>query len=129
LAAVAGRAKYQEVAADLRTKITNDTYEAGSELPSTTKLMQMHSVSSTVVKQAIKELKTEGLVVGQPGKGVYVLRKPGAPESSAEYIELMNTVSTMRDALVNEIHSIQERLADIEATLARMQPEETPQLP
>lgn len=115
-----GKAKYQEVAADLRAKIADGTFEVGGELPSTAQLMQSHAVSSTVVKQAIRELKAENLVAGQPGKGVYVLRKPGAAEPSPEYVDLMNEIGALREAVNNQVQSIQERLATIEDTLKRM---------
>jgi DNA-binding GntR family transcriptional regulator len=120
VATTAGRAKYQEVAADLRAKIADSTYEVGHELPSTSQLMEIHDVSSTVVKHAIKELKNEDLVIGQPGKGVYVLRKPDTPSPSPEYVNLMNEISTLRETWTTTVRSLEERITGIEETLARM---------
>lgn len=115
-----GRAKYQQVADDLRAKITAGTYDVGDDLPSTTQLMQTYAVSSTVVKFAVRELKTEGLVAGQPGKGVYVLRKPDTPEPSPDYTELIGQISLLRENFGAAIDSIRDRLATIEATVAQL---------
>lgn len=120
LTAMIGRAKYQQVADDLRAKITAGAYDVGSDLPSTSQLMQTYAVSSTVVKSAVKELKTEGLVAGQPGKGVYVLRKPHEPQPSPDYTELIGQISALRDTFGAAIESIQDRLATIEKALARI---------
>jgi DNA-binding GntR family transcriptional regulator len=118
-----GRAKYQQVADDLRAKITDGTYDVDSDLPSTSQLMHTYAVSSTVAKSAVKELKSEGLVAGQPGKGVYVLRKPDAPEPSPDYVELMTQISTLRDTFGTIIKSIQDRLAAIEKALEQLRPD------
>jgi DNA-binding GntR family transcriptional regulator len=118
-----GRAKYQQVADDLRAKIADGAYDIGGDLPSTTQLMHAYAVSSTVVKFAVKELKSEGLVAGQPGKSVYVLRKPDAPEPSPDYVELMTQIGTLRDTFGTVIKSIQDRLTAIEQALERLRPD------
>jgi DNA-binding GntR family transcriptional regulator len=116
-----GRAKYHQVADDLRAKIAAGTYEVGGDLPSTSRIMDTYVVSSTVAKFAIRELKAEGLVVGQPGKGVYVLRKPDAPKPSPDYVELLDQIATLRDTFEATIRSIQDRLTSMEKDLARLQ--------
>lgn len=72
-----GRPKYLHVAAELRRAISIGTYPVGSELPSTSKLTETYGVSTTVVRAAVRELRDEGLVLGQPGKAVYVTAEPG----------------------------------------------------
>jgi DNA-binding GntR family transcriptional regulator len=123
LTASTGRAKYHQVADDLRAKIAAGTYEIGGDLPSTARIMDTYVVSSTVAKFAIRELKAEGLVVGQPGKGVYVLRKPDAPTPSPDYVELLDQIAALRDTFGATIKSIQDRLTSIEQDLARLRTE------
>jgi GntR family transcriptional regulator len=115
-----GRAKYQQVADDLRAKIADGAYDIGSDLPSTTQLMHAYEVSSTVVKFAVKELKSEGLIAGQPGKSVYVLRKPDTPQPSPDYVELMSQIGVLRDTFDAAIKSIQDRLTAIEKAVERL---------
>ncbi|MFC4943330.1 winged helix-turn-helix domain-containing protein [Pseudonocardia sp. GCM10023141] len=82
-----GQPKYQQVADELRRAIRAGTYPVGGELPSTAKLTQAYEVSTTVVRAAIRELRDEGLVIGQPGKAVYVTAEPASPRMAANDIE------------------------------------------
>lgn len=63
---------YQVVARDLRQQIDDGRLPLGQALPSTQQLVDQYKVSTTVTRAAISQLKAAGLVVGRPGKGVYV---------------------------------------------------------
>ncbi len=78
-----GRPKYVEVAERLRSAIAAGVYPVGGELPSTARLTESFGVSTTVVRAAIRELRDAGLVVGQPGKAVYVRAVPDAEDGPA----------------------------------------------
>jgi GntR family transcriptional regulator len=99
LPAITGRPKYLDVADDLRKKIAAGTYPVGAEVPSTSRLMEQYEVSVTVVRAAIRELRTEGLVLGQPGKGVYVQAEPAPETPSAEFTEVMDQLQALRELL------------------------------
>jgi GntR family transcriptional regulator len=99
LSAITGRPKYLDVADDLRRKIASGTYVVGGELPSTRLLMEQYSVSVTVVRAAVRELRTEGLVVGQPGKAVYVKAEPAPSVPSAEFADIMDQLKDLRELL------------------------------
>src|SRR5437588_3585213 len=75
---VTGRAAYLQIADALRNKIRSGELAPGDALPSLSQLMAEFGVSNTVVRSAMQILRSEGLVVGQQGKGVYV-REPGGP--------------------------------------------------
>jgi DNA-binding FadR family transcriptional regulator len=79
MAEVTGRPAYQAVADDLRQQIESGTLAPGKALPSASALMKTYSVSSTVIKNAMHELRSSGYVIGQQGKGVYA-RLPVGPE-------------------------------------------------
>jgi DNA-binding GntR family transcriptional regulator len=66
----------------------------------------------------MQELKSEGLIESQPGKGVYVRRKPGAPQPSPDYVALVDQIDAMRENFSAVIDSIRDRLASIENALA-----------
>jgi len=110
LSAITGRPKYVDVADDLRKKIAAGTYPVGGELPSTSRLMKQYEVSVTVVRAAVRELRTEGLVVGQPGKAVYVLAEPAPETPSAEFTEVMD-----------QLRALRELLDDFDARLTRLE--------
>jgi GntR family transcriptional regulator len=83
-----GRPKYVEVADSLRSAIAAGTYPVGGELPSTARLTETFGVSTTVVRAAIRELREAGLVVGQPGKAVFVRAVPSAEEHPAGVLDV-----------------------------------------
>lgn len=64
--------EFQRVVDDLRAQIASGGLAVGAPIPSTAELKEQHDVSVTVVRRAVAELKEEGLLQGQPGKGVYV---------------------------------------------------------
>ena len=69
---------YQALANTLRQRIEDGRIAPGQALPSATALMGEYGVSSTVVKNAMRDLRASGHVVGQQGKAVYA-RLPTAP--------------------------------------------------
>lgn len=73
-----GRPGYLQIADDLRMQIRTGTLTSGAALPSTSQLCQRYDVSASVVKAAISVLRTEGLIVGQQGKGVFVRQEAGS---------------------------------------------------
>lgn len=70
-----GEPFYRQVAADLRAQIEAGTLRPGDRLPSIQQLREIYGVSATVIQWAMVELKAQGLVIGQPGRGVYVAER------------------------------------------------------
>lgn len=62
----------QQIADELRDKITSGAYEPAQKLPSLRQLAAQHHSSTAPVRQAIEQLTTEGLVVNVPHDGAYV---------------------------------------------------------
>ncbi|MFY1595145.1 GntR family transcriptional regulator [Micromonospora sp. WMMD737] len=54
-------------------QIASGELPPGEKLLSTSELCQIHGVSAIVVRNAMLTLKAEGLVVGVPGVGVFVV--------------------------------------------------------
>ena len=66
------RSAHQKIAAALRRQITRGDLAPGTKLPSTPALMNMYGVAGTTVQKALLMLKDEDLLIGHPGKGVFV---------------------------------------------------------
>ncbi|WFE20939.1 winged helix-turn-helix domain-containing protein [Solwaraspora sp. WMMD937] len=66
-------AKWVGLAAHIRKQIETGELPPGAKLPSTSQLCAEHDVSAIVVRNAMIALKAEGLVVGVPGVGVFVV--------------------------------------------------------
>ena len=102
-----GRPAYQQVADDLRDLITRGDFAVGDPIPSTAQLCTRYSVSATVVRAAVSQLRTDGILRGQPGKAVYVVATPEAVEQDEVRLD---DVAAGVDDLRQEVSRIGERL-------------------
>ncbi|GAA0936063.1 winged helix-turn-helix domain-containing protein [Actinocorallia libanotica] len=98
---------YLDIARELRAQIASEILKPGEAIPSTAELAQRWGVSASVVKSAVRELKSEGLLIGRQGKGVYVA--PGAAEGAGESDQL----SLVRE-LLERIEDLEERVRALE---------------
>jgi len=57
---------------DLRTDILRGRYAPGAQIPTETEMISSYGVSKITVRRAIQDLTTEGLLVGQRGRGTFV---------------------------------------------------------
>lgn len=80
------RSAHQKIAATLRRQITRGDLAPGTRLPSTPALMEQYSVAGTTVQKALLMLKDEDLLIGQPGKGVFVKGSTQQAISPAVYM-------------------------------------------
>ncbi|KRQ24607.1 hypothetical protein BKG82_13235 [Mycobacteroides chelonae] len=67
---------YRQIAYILRRAIASDQLRPGDQLPSEAKLIAHFGVARMTVRQAIQELRSEGLVVSEHGRGVFVRSMP-----------------------------------------------------
>ncbi|KWV29760.1 MULTISPECIES: winged helix-turn-helix domain-containing protein [Micromonospora] len=65
-------AEYRRIADELTTKIKSGELTPGTKLPSTSELADQFNVSPATAYRAVSLLHDRDLVVGQPGRGVYV---------------------------------------------------------
>ncbi len=107
-----GQPMYLHVAAELRRAISAGTYPVGSELPSTAKLTETYDVSTTVVRAAVRELRDEGLVRGQPGKAVYVTAEPDGERADAG--DLDERLRQLTDTVHSALRDLDARVAALE---------------
>lgn len=104
-----GRPAYLQIADDLRQQIRSGALAPGTPLPSTARLAERYESSASVVKMAVGILRTEGLVIGQQGKGVFV-RDPAEPAPAHD--------SDALDVIRAELRELSERVARVEQALA-----------
>ncbi|MFF0489764.1 GntR family transcriptional regulator [Nocardia sp. NPDC004068] len=70
------RAPYRQIADQFRAAITTGEIAPGERLPSETELIAYFGVARMTVRQALQELKAEGLVHAQQGRGVFTRSAP-----------------------------------------------------
>lgn len=63
---------YRQVADDLEARIKRGEYEPGTAIPSYRELAELYSVSVSTASRAVALLRDRGVVIGVPGRGVYV---------------------------------------------------------
>ncbi len=64
--------KYEQIRNDLATAIRKGQYRPGEALPSQRDLSAAYGVTLMTLRQALRVLSDEGLVVQQPGRGTFV---------------------------------------------------------
>ena len=68
----AALARYRAIAADLAAKIRDGHYAPGEALPAQRELSAVYGVTLMTLRQALRELSGEGLIVQRPGRGTFV---------------------------------------------------------
>jgi len=94
------------LAARLRAELDAGAWRAGERLPTEQQLAQAHGVSRTVVREAVHQLRSRGLLVSRQGSGVYVsAARPAALElapPAAGSVEAVVQIREVRRALEGE---------------------------
>jgi GntR family transcriptional regulator len=84
------RAPYVQIAAALRQAINAGRLGPGDKLPSESELTEYYGVARMTARQAIQELKTEGLVTSEHGRGVFVRAVPVVRRLASERFARQN---------------------------------------
>jgi DNA-binding GntR family transcriptional regulator len=66
---------WQQLSDILWGKIASGEYEAGRRVPSETHLVQEYGLARGTVRQAMKALEDDGLVVRVQGRGTFVVKR------------------------------------------------------
>ncbi|TXK42854.1 winged helix-turn-helix domain-containing protein [Nonomuraea sp. C10] len=66
------RAPYLQLADTLRARIETGEFPPGRKVPSQTQLEEESGLSRNTVKKALDVLKSEGLLITAPGRGLFV---------------------------------------------------------
>ncbi len=129
MAEITGQPAYEQVADDLRKKIADGTYSIGQSIPPTTQLMETYGVSITVVRAAVKELQTEGVLIGQPGKGVYVRSAPdpSARRADSDVVRRLEELDETVQHLAQQFGILQGQVIDLYGKVGQPYPHESAQ--
>lgn len=61
-----------ELLSDLAERIGRGEYPPGTKIPSGRELADHYDVSTATISRAVAALRERGVLVGRPGRGVYV---------------------------------------------------------
>ncbi|MGP4026139.1 winged helix-turn-helix domain-containing protein [Actinomadura sp. 3N407] len=119
-----GQPGYLQIADDLRQQINDGRLAPGQSLPSTARLGEEYDVSAGVVKAAISVLRTEGMVIGQQGKGVFVRDQADTdPTSQAAPAAEADVTTKQLTEVLAAVRDLGERVARIERTVFSERPQ------
>lgn len=90
-----------KIAEWLTEKINQRVLQAGDKIPSENQLSEQFSVSRAVVREALSQLKSEGLIASYQGKGVFVCDR-----SNRQSFRLPNTTLDNEISLAHTIELI-----------------------
>jgi GntR family transcriptional repressor for pyruvate dehydrogenase complex len=95
----------------LALQLESGALQPGDRLPTELQLAEAHGVSRTVVREAVHQLKSRGLLVSRQGSGVYVARPPATRALDFDpgvlgSIEGVVQVREVRRALEGEIAAL-----------------------
>lgn len=82
---------YQQVVAVLRAEILDGTYPVGSKLPTEDVLTQRFGVSRHTVREALRQLRTDGLVASRQGAGTTIER----PSPARGYVHEVASINDL----------------------------------
>ncbi|KAA9163215.1 GntR family transcriptional regulator [Amycolatopsis acidicola] len=80
------RPRHQQIAAELRARIMSGDLPAGTQLPSTARLVAEYDAANATIQRALTMLKNEGFLDSHVGKGVYVRARQPFVIDAAAYI-------------------------------------------
>jgi len=78
------RAVFRQIAEHIREAITRGELREGQRVPSESQLMEHYSVTRVTIRHALQLLQSEGLVVAEHGRGVFVRPKPPVARLSGD---------------------------------------------
>ncbi len=90
---------YKRLVDQIKAHILKEKLTPGEDrLPSAKELEDMFAATPGVVRLALRELDTEGVIATGQGKPALILRRPDQPDErrSAEYVELKQLICDLR---------------------------------
>lgn len=118
------------VAEALSKKVLDGTLKPGEQIPTETELCEQFEVSRTVVREAVAQLRSDGLLISHQGRGMFVSKYPFSSRfelNSDALNTLSETIATLELRLAIEVESAglcAERRSDDDAKNIRRVMEE-----
>lgn len=121
------RPPYLQAAELLRGEITSGRLKPGDKLPSSRTLQERYGIASSTVQNALRLLKSEGLIYSVQGRGSFVRNSVSATPDSATADEGREeaepaglTPAPSAESLAEEVAELKSAVKRIEETLSRL---------
>ena len=107
---------YAKLRNHLRMQILSGSLHPSDQLPSELMLVRQFNVSRVTVRQALRELRNEGLIRSAQGKGCFV--SPQGVQDSRSMMGFHQSMATLGFLAASEVLSVAERHASAEVAQA-----------
>jgi GntR family transcriptional regulator len=114
--------KWQAIDHGIREQIISGELAVGHKIPSTEELKRAYGASLSSVRQAVNQLKAEGILEGFAGKGVFVAKVPDMPGTAVD-LQMAELV-----ALRADVARIEANLVDLFGKLGYEYEHQAPQV-
>jgi DNA-binding GntR family transcriptional regulator len=111
---------YQRIADDLLERIRSGEYAVGTAIPSTPRLEKQYGVSKTPVRQAVDQLRRDGVLTGQSGKAVYVRAMPDAAAAELRDLRALGEAVAERKCRTEGYTDLEKTVSRLEANLREL---------
>ena len=92
------RPAYEQIADDLRQKIKAGQINVGARLkPQREMIAEEYAVAAGTLQRALDVLGNEGVISRGSTRGTFVLKVPGEPDVSPEYVRLTEQLGEISD--------------------------------
>ena len=102
---------YRQLAAILRAPIVDGTYPVGTELPKEAEIAERFGISLITVRQALRELESDGLIRKRAAKPAIVAARTPAPKLSSAFRNFADIAAYTRNARL-EVASYRREAAE-----------------
>ena len=130
------RPAYVQIADDLREKIKGGVLGPGDKMRARKDMAVDYGVAPETVRKAQDELIKEGLIQARKTLGVFVLKAPGEPEPSPEYMKLSEQLAYVieqfeklrgrLEASEDQIREYGDRVRELEDQIRGLRPGSPP---
>jgi len=112
-----GRARYRQLAEQIKAAIDTGTLQPGARLPSVRTLAAQYGVSQTTALNALRALENQRYAEARPKSGFFVRANPAAPRDQAKVIAPLDEQTELHLAMVGSECRVRLDLANGASTL------------
>jgi|SRR5579884_2359800 DNA-binding GntR family transcriptional regulator len=103
---------YVQIANAIRAEIRAGRLKPGDKIKSEAELEREHGVSRTVVREAIGQLRADGLIISHQGKGRYVTTD--APTRATQHSPEYEAITASLAQVLSDLRRLSDRLDQLE---------------
>jgi DNA-binding GntR family transcriptional regulator len=111
------QAPYLQVAEELRKAIQTGSLKSGDRLPSIRELRERYGIASMTVQNALRLLRSEGLVYAVPGRGSFVRHQVSRTEAATDdssHTAEYQVVRRELESIAAELRRLGDRVTQLE---------------